>query len=89
MDLGAQSLTHLPASDVRDSVQRQTIEELIVVKKILSYAVHDKMQELVFLVEEERHGQVADLLLGVLVGRDEVDGLKVAEIDVPSENIDV
>lgn len=89
MDLCTQGLAHLPSSDVGDGVQRQAVVQLVVVEKVLPYAVHDEMQELVFLVEEQSHGQVADLLLGVLVRRDEVDRLEVAKVDVPSEDVDV
>lgn len=41
------------------------------------------------LVQEECHGEVADLLFGVLVRRDEVDGLEVAKVDIPAENVNV
>ena len=87
MDLAAQRFAHLPASNVGDGVQGQAVEQLIVVEQVLPYAIDDQMQQFVFLVEEERHGQVADLLLRVFVGRDEVDGLKVAKVDVPSQDI--
>ena len=39
------------------------------------------------LMKEQGHSQVSNLLLGIFVGRDEVDGLEMAEIDVPAENI--
>lgn len=59
------------------------------VEKIFPYAVDDKMQELVLLMEKQRHGQVADLLLRVLVGGDEVDCLEVPKVDIPPEDVDI
>lgn len=41
------------------------------------------------LVQEEGHGQVANLLLGVLVGGDEVDRFEMSKVDIPAENVDV
>lgn len=40
-------------------------------------------------VEEKRHGEIPDLLFRVFVGRYEADGLEVAKVDVPSQNIDI
>jgi len=40
-------------------------------------------------VEEQRHGQVTNLLLGVFVCRYEVDSFEVAKIDVPAQDVDV
>jgi len=42
-----------------------------------------------FFVEEQCHGEIPYLLLRILVGGDEVDGLQMAEVDIPSEYIDV
>lgn len=89
MHLSAQRLSHLPATHVRDRMQGETVEELIVVEQIFPDAVDDQVQQLVLLVEEEGHGQVPDLLLGILVGRDQVDGLEVAKVDVPAEDVDI
>lgn len=38
-------------------------------------------------VEEEGHGEIPNLLLGVLVRRYEVDSFEMAEIDVPAEDV--
>lgn len=38
-------------------------------------------------VEEEGHGEVSNLLLGVLVRRNEVDSFEMTEIDVPAEDV--
>lgn len=40
-------------------------------------------------VEEEGHGEVADLLLGVFGRGDQVDGLEVAKVDIPAKDVDV
>lgn len=89
MHLVAQGLAHFSSADIGYCVQGQAVEQLIVVEEVLSYAVDDQVEELVLLVQEEGHGQVADLLFGVLVGGDEVDGFEVAKVDIPTENINV
>lgn len=89
MNLSTQSLSHFPATNVGNRVESQAVEQLIVIQQVLSYTVDDQVQELVLLVQEEGHGQVTNLLLRVLVRRDEVDRLEVAEVDVPSENVNV
>lgn len=38
-------------------------------------------------VQEEGHGEVTDLLLGVFVGRNEVYGLQMAKVDIPPEDV--
>jgi hypothetical protein len=43
----------------------------------------------VLLVQEQGDGEVSNLLLRVLGGRDEVDRFEMSEIDVPPENVDV
>jgi hypothetical protein len=58
-----------------------------VVHEIFPYAIYDEVQQLVLFVQEERHRQVSNLLLGILLGGDEVDGLEVAKVDIPSEDI--
>jgi hypothetical protein len=60
-----------------------------VVQQVLPYTVHNEVQKFVLFVEEQRHGQVTDLLFGVLVRRYEVDSFEVAKVDVPSQNINV
>src|SRR6478752_8952321 len=89
MDLSIESFTHFSASHVRNRMEGETVEKLVMVEKILSNTVDDKMQELVFLVKEQRHGQISDLLLRVFIRRDQIDGLEVPEIDIPTQNIDV
>ena len=59
------------------------------IHEILPYAVDYEMQKLMLLMEEKGNGQVSYLLFGVLCGGNEVDGLKMSEIDIPSENVDV
>jgi hypothetical protein len=41
------------------------------------------------LVEKQSHSKITNLLLGVLVRRDEVDSFKMTEINIPSEYINV
>lgn len=89
VNLAAQGLAHLPATDIGNRMEGKAVEELVVVEEVLSYAVDDQMQEFVLLVEEKRHGEVANLLLRVLVGRDQVDRLEMAKVDVPPQNVDV
>lgn len=59
------------------------------VEQIFANTVDDKVQQFVLLVEEQRHGQITDLLLRVLVGRDQVDSLEMTKIDVPAQDVDV
>lgn len=89
MDLSTQGLSHFPTTNVRNRVESQAVEQLVVIQQVLSYAVDDQVQELVLLVQEQGHGEVANLLFRVFVRRDEVDRLEVAEVDVPSEDVDV
>jgi len=89
VDFGAKRLAQLLAADVRNGMQRQAVVELVVVQQVLADAVDHQMEELVLLVQEQRDGEVADLLLRVLGGRDEVHGLEVAKVDVPAEDVDV
>lgn len=89
MDLGAEGLAHLSPTHIGNGMQSQTVEELIMVQQIFANTVHDKMQQLVLLVEEERHGKIANLLLGVLLRRDEVDGLEMAKVYIPTQNVNV
>lgn len=70
-------------------MQCQTVEQLVVVQQIFSDAIDHKMKKLMLLVEEECHGQISDLLLGILLRRNQVHGLEVAEVDVPSQDIDI
>lgn len=87
MYFATKRFSHLAATNVGNCVQRQAVEELIVVEKIFSDAVDYEMQELVLLVEEQGHGEVANLLLRIFVGRYKVDSLEVAEVDVPSKDV--
>lgn len=89
MDLGAESLPHFPSSYIGNGVQCQTVEQLVVIQQILPYAVHDKVQQLMLLVEEQSHGKIANLLLRVFLCRDQVDGLEMAKINIPAQNVDV
>lgn len=87
MDLHAQGLSHLSSADIGYGMQGQAVEELIVVEEVFPYAVDDQVQQLVLFVEEQGHGKVSDLLLGILVRGYEIDGFEVSEIDVPSEDV--
>lgn len=89
MHITTKNFTHLPATNIGNGVQGEAIEQLIVIQQIFPNAVEDEMQELVFLVQEQGHGEVSDLLLRVLGSRDELDGFEVAKVDVPPEDIDV
>lgn len=87
MDISAQCLSHFPTTNVRDRVEGQAVEELIVIQKVLANAVDHQMQEFVFFVEEQGDSQIANLLFGVLVGGDKVDGFEMPEINVPAKNV--
>ena len=70
-------------------MERQTIIQLIMAQQILSDAVHDEMQEFVFLVQEESDGEISNLLFRVFCGRNEVDRFEMAEVDIPAEYVNV
>lgn len=89
MDLISQSLTHLLTTDIGNRMQRQTIIQLIIIQQILPNTINNQMQQFVLLVQEQRNGQVPNLLLGILGGRDEIDGLEMAEINIIPLDIDV
>lgn len=57
------------------------------VEEVFPYAVDNQVQQFVLFVEEQGHGKVSDLLLGVFIRGYEVDGFEMAEIDVPSEDV--
>lgn len=83
----AQGLSHLSSTDIGNGMQSQAIEELIVIEKIFPYAVYNQVQQFVLFVEEQGHGKVPNLLLGVFVRGYKVDGFEVSEINVPSEDV--
>ena len=87
MYIPAQSLPHLPPSNIGNSMQCQTIEQLIILQQILPDAIHDQVKQFMLLVQKERHRQIANLLLRVLVRTDQVDCLQVSEVDVPPEDV--
>ncbi len=89
MYIPAQSLPHLPPSNIGNSMQGQTIEQLVILQQILPDAIHNQVKQLMLLVQEQRDRQIANLLLRVLVRTDQVDCLQVSEVDVPSEDVDV
>ena len=47
------------------------------------------MKQLVLFVQEERNSQVTDLLFTVFIRTDQIDSLKVSEVDIPSQYVDV
>lgn len=87
--LPAERLSHLAASNIGNGMQSETVEELVVVKEVLPNAVDHKMEQLVLLMEEQRHGQIANLLLRVFIRRDQVHSLEVPKIDIPAQDVDV
>lgn len=87
MYVPAQGLSHLPSTNVGDRMQCQTVEELVHVEKVFSYAVDDQGQQLVLFMQEEGHGEISNLLLGVLVRGDEVDSFEMTEADIPAEDV--
>lgn len=89
VDFAPQCLSEFPATHISHRMQRQTIVQLIMIQHVLPNTVNDKMEELMLLVQEQGHGQVPDLFLGVFVRRDEIDGLEVAEVDVVALNVDI
>lgn len=89
MDIGTESFAHLPSADIGNCVECQTIIQLVVVQQVLLDAVYDQMEKVVFLVEEQRDGEIANLFLRVLCRGDQVDGFQVSKVDVPPEDVDV
>ena len=89
MYIPTQRLAHLPTPHIRDRMQRQTIEQLIMIEQILAYTVHNQMQQLMLFMQKQRHSQVPNLLLGVLIRRDQIDRLEMAEIDIPAQDVDI
>ena len=47
------------------------------------------MKQLMLFVQEQRNSQVSDLLLTVFIRTDQIDSLKVSEVDIPSQYVDV
>jgi hypothetical protein len=70
-------------------VQSEAVEQLVVVQQIFPYAVDDQMQKLVLFMQHEGHGKIANLFFRVLGSRDEVDSFQMAEIDVPSQDVNI
>lgn len=71
----AQGFCHCCASDIGDGMKSKAIPEFIVDDKIFANAIHYQVEELMFLMEEQRHSQVANLFLGEGVGGDKIDSL--------------
>lgn len=84
MYISTQSLSHFPSAYVGNRMQSKAVEQLIDVQQVFSYAVDNQWEQLVLLVEEKGHGEVANLLFGVFVRRDEVDSFEMAEVHVPA-----
>ncbi len=38
-------------------------------------------------MKEEGHGEVTDLFLGIFVRGNKIDGFKMSEVNVPTENV--
>lgn len=89
MYIGAQSLSHLPTSDISNRMQRKTVEQFIMVQEIFANTVDNQMEQLMLLVEEKSDGQIANLLLRIFSCRDEVYSLEVPKVDIPAENVDI
>lgn len=87
MHVATQRLSQFPATNIGNRMQCQTVEQLVNVQEVLSYTVDNQGQQLVLFVEEQGHGKVSNLLLGVFVRRDEVDGFEMSESDVPAEDV--
>jgi hypothetical protein len=60
-----------------------------VIREVLPYAVDNQVKQLVRFMQEERHSQIPNLLFRVLVCGNQVHGLQVSEIHVPSQDVDV
>ena len=89
MYIATQGFSHFSATDIRDRMKGETIVKFVVVQQILSDAVHDQVQELMLLVEEECNSEVTYLLFRVLGRGDEVDSFQVSKVDIVSLYIDV
>ncbi len=89
MYVPTQSLAHLSPADICNSVQRQTIEQLIMTQQILPYTVHYQMKQLMLFMQKQGNGQISDLLLTVLIRTDQIDSLKVSEVNIPPQYVDV
>jgi hypothetical protein len=68
-------------------MQCQAVVQFVVVHKVFSDAVDDKVYQLVLLVQEEGNGEVSDLLLRVFRGRDKIYCLKMSEAHIPTEYV--
>lgn len=89
MHVRTEGFTHLSASDIGHRMQRQAIIQLIHIEQVLPDTVDDQVEELMLLVEEQGNGQISNLLFGIVLGRDQVDGLEVTEIHIVTLDIDV
>ena len=89
VDIPAKGFPHLSPAHIGNGMQRQTVVEFIVTSQILPYAVDNEMEKLMLLVKKQGHGQVANLLLGVLGRGNEIDGFQMTEVDVPAQDVDV
>jgi len=47
------------------------------------------MQELMLLMQKQRYSQIANLLLRVFIRTDQIDGLQMPKVHVPSQYIDI
>ena len=89
MHSGSERIAHCTSTDVCNGMKSQAIVELIVVLEILSYAIDDKVDELMLFVEKQRDRQISYLLLREFGGGYEVDSFEVTEIKVPAQDVDV
>lgn len=89
MNLTSQRLAQLLTTNIGNRVQRQTVIQLMMIQKVLPDTVHNQMEQLMLLMQEERHGQVPDLLLRVFRRRDEIHRFKMTKIDIVALDVDV
>lgn len=89
MNVKGQGFTHLLSSYIGNSVQSQAVVEFVDIGQVFANTVDNQMQQLMFLMQEQRNSQITNLLFRVLCSRDEIDSLEMAKVDVPAQDVDI
>lgn len=89
MNIRSQSLTHLPPTNISNSMQRQAIIQLIIIQQVLPNTINNQMQQLMLLMQKQRNGQIPNLLFRILGTRNQIHSLKMSEIHIISLDIDI
>lgn len=89
MNIGGKRFTHLAPTHIRDSMQCETVMELIITDQILPDTVDDQMQQFMLLMQKQRHRKVPNLLFRIFVRRDQVDRFEVSKLHLIPLYVDV